>query len=256
MDTPAVSNAADQGRSGLSQADPLGDWSMAPKRTTEHQVAEFLREKIIAGLIARGQKLKQAELAKSLGVSITPVREALRLLEAQGYVQVSAHRGAVVAPFLIEHAEEHYKLRLLLEPRLAFHAAERLTPADLTILRQFNQEMADAGPDAPHRLLRENNFRFHFRLYERADQPQTLDFVRILWAKYPFDLLTLLPGRPSRVSEEHEEILQALEAGDAKRAMNAMAAHIRTGWREFDAMYPAPDAKKNASSARRGDSLP
>jgi hypothetical protein len=53
-----------------------------------------------------GQKLKQAEIAKMLGVSITPVREALRLLEAQGYVAVTAHRGAVVAPFIIEGAVE------------------------------------------------------------------------------------------------------------------------------------------------------
>ncbi len=240
MDTPLAPRGAGQQTPAKPAADPLGDWSLAPKRTAEHQVAEFLREKIIAGLIARGQKLKQAELAKSLGVSITPVREALRLLEAQGYVQVSAHRGAVVAPFLIEHVEEHYRLRLLLEPQLAFHASTRLQPADLAMLKQLNDEMAAAGPNAPHRLLRENNFRFHFRLYERAEQPQTLDFVRILWAKYPFDLLTIIPGRPTNVSDEHADILEALDARDPKRAMSAMAAHIKAGWLAFDAMYPSP----------------
>ncbi|HET7714456.1 MAG TPA: GntR family transcriptional regulator, partial [Bauldia sp.] len=81
-------------------ADESGDWVLRSKVTVEHQIAEVLREKIIVGSIARGQKLKQAEIATMLGVSITPVREALRLLEAQGYVAVTAHRGAVVAPFI------------------------------------------------------------------------------------------------------------------------------------------------------------
>ena len=95
-------------------ADSGTEWALRSKVTVEHQIAEVLREKIIVGEIARGQKLKQAEIAKMLGVSITPVREALRLLEAQGYVAVSAHRGAVVAPFLIEGAEELYELRMIL----------------------------------------------------------------------------------------------------------------------------------------------
>ncbi len=71
------------------------DWRLRSKETVEHQIAEILREKIIVGVIARGQKLKQAEIARLLGVSITPVREALQLLEAQGYVAVRAHRGAI-----------------------------------------------------------------------------------------------------------------------------------------------------------------
>lgn len=225
-----------------SFAEMAADWSAAPKRTAEHHVAEFLREKIIAGLIVRGQKLKQAELAASLGVSITPVREALRLLEAQGYVQVSAHRGAVVAPFLIEHVEEHYSLRMMLEPQLAFYAAPRLDASDIAMLMEINDEMAAADPSTPHRVLRKNNFRFHFRLYERARQPQTLDFVHILWAKYPFDLLTLIPDRPRSVFDEHGDILKALKSGDAKMAKSAMAAHIKAGWQAFVAMYPSPSS--------------
>ena len=101
---------------GRSHTDESGlDWNLRSKETVEHQIAEILREKIIVGVIARGQKLKQAEIARLLGVSITPVREALRLLEAQGYVAVRAHRGAIVAPFVVEGAEELYELRQVLE---------------------------------------------------------------------------------------------------------------------------------------------
>ena len=185
---------------------------LGSKTAVEHQVAEILREKIIVGVIARGQKLKQAEIAAMLGVSITPVREALRLLEAQGYVSVSAHRGAVVAPFLIEDAEELYQLRLMLETRLTMAAAGRLDAAGLDALKALNHDFLVAVGSGSAAALREKNFRFHFRLYEYADQPQTIDFVRVLWAKYPLDLLTHVPGRPPRVFKEHAQFLAALAA--------------------------------------------
>jgi DNA-binding GntR family transcriptional regulator len=166
-------------------ADDSGDWVLRSKTTVEHQIAEVLREKIIVGSIARGQQLKQAEIAKMLGVSITPVREALRLLEAQGYVVVRAHRGAVVSPFIIEGAEELYQLRLALETRLAREAAERMTPTDLNVLKALNHDLLAAVRSHTRSSLQEKNFRFHFRFYERANRPQTIDFVRVLWAKYP-----------------------------------------------------------------------
>src|ERR1700727_1287274 len=130
---------------GRSHTDESGlDWNLRSKETVEHQIAEILREKIIVGVIARGQKLKQAEIARLLGVSITPVREALRLLEAQGYVAVRAHRGAIVAPFVVEGAEQMYALRQLLESRLTLEAARRMTPADLDDLKALNHDFLHA----------------------------------------------------------------------------------------------------------------
>ena len=117
-----------------------GAWELRSRATVERQIAEVLREKIIGGVIARGQKLKQAEIARLLGVSITPVREALRLLEAQGYVAVKAHRGAVVAPFMVEGAEELYELRQVLESRLTREAAQRMTSSDLNALKALNHD--------------------------------------------------------------------------------------------------------------------
>ena len=68
-------------------------------RTKEEQVADFLREQIISGAYPRGSRLKQAEIAERLHLSITPVREALKLLEAEGYVSGDSYRGARVVPF-------------------------------------------------------------------------------------------------------------------------------------------------------------
>ena len=214
-----------------------GEWGLPSKSTVEHQIAEVLREKIIVGEIARGRKLKQAEIARLLGVSITPVREALRLLEAQGYVAVRAHRGAVVAPFIVEGAEELYQLRQLLEARLTLEAARRMTPLDLNALKALNHDFLVALKSESRPSVQEKNFRFHFRLYSLAGQSQTMDFVRMLWAKYPLEMLTKMPGRQARVFEEHAAILDALERADPDRAVAAMQTHIKAGWDEFCANY-------------------
>jgi DNA-binding GntR family transcriptional regulator len=224
-------------------ADSGGTWALKARVTTEHQIAEVLREKIIVGVLARGQKLKQAEIARMLDVSITPVREALRLLEAQGYVAVSAHRGAVVAPFQIEGAAELYQLRQLLETRLTLEATRRMTADDLDGLKAINHDLLAAARAGDRAACREKNFRFHFRFYELAGQPQTLDFVRMLWARYPLDMLSQVPGRQPRVFDEHVALLAELERGDPDAAAAAMAAHIDSGWQEFLANYTSPQPR-------------
>src|SRR5690606_10482202 len=75
------------------------------------------------------------------------------------------------------------------------------------------------------------NYRFHRKLYDIAEQPQTLHFVQILWARYPFDLINSAEGRGQDAIEEHEEILQAFAAGDASSAIMAMRKHIESGWK-------------------------
>jgi DNA-binding GntR family transcriptional regulator len=208
-------------------------------RTKEGQVAEFLRERIISGNLVRGQKLKQAELAKMLNLSITPVREALKLLEAEGYVTGSSHRGAVVAQLHVDQVDELYELRCLLESRLTREAAKRVTPEALAALNKINKEMLTALNKSDLAGVRSANFRFHFHFYALAEQPQTLHFVRILWAKYPFDLLAVMPNRQGEVIKEHQAFLDALAAGDTKAAIRTMQAHFESGQRGFKKQYGA-----------------
>jgi DNA-binding GntR family transcriptional regulator len=218
----------------------LSDWASPFKQTKESQVADFLRERIICGFFARGQKLKQAEIAAMLDISITPVREALKMLEAQGFTVSTSHKGAVVAPFQIERTQELLQLRRLLEGRLV-SGALRQGGIDLPALEAINRQLAAAAAADDHDEARRCNYRFHFSLYESAHQPQTLEFVRALWAKFPFDLLTAMPGRQSRVQQEHADFLAAVARGDVRAAARAMDAHIRRGWVEFRATYPMLD---------------
>jgi DNA-binding GntR family transcriptional regulator len=202
-------------------------------RTKEEQVADFLREGIIAGRFPRGARLKQQEIATLLSTSITPVREALKLLEAEGYVTGDNYRGATVAPFDIEASSEVLALRILLETQLVKGAAEKATSADIADLRDLARAFATAFDAGDNEAARAANYRFHHRMFEIAAMPQTLHFVQILWARYPFDLINRLKGRVSRASAEHDDVLAALIAGDSAAAMLATRQHIEAGWNEL-----------------------
>ena len=209
-------------------------------RTKEEQVADFLREGIIAGRFARGARLKQQEIANLLNTSITPVREALKLLAAEGYVIGDSYRGATVAPFDIEASSETLDLRVLLETRLVRGAVERATGKDIAELRELAVAFADAFAAGDNEAARGANYRFHHRLFEIAGMAQTLHFVQILWARYPFDLINRLAGRVSRAADEHDSMIEALIAGDAAAAMLATRQHIEAGWFELRDALAAP----------------
>lgn len=199
-------------------------------RTKEEQVADYLRERIISGVYPRGSRLKQAEIAEQLHLSITPVREALKLLEAEGYVSGDSYRGARVVPFDASASAEILQLRLVLEAQLVRGAVEKVTAKDITALHELADEFAKAFESGDRATARGINYRFHRRLYDIAEMPQTLHFVQILWARYPFDLINAVEGRGKDAVGEHDEILRALTTGDASTAMLAMRKHIESGW--------------------------
>ncbi len=204
-------------------------------KTKEEYVAEFLREGILSGQFSRGTRLKQADIAEELKLSITPVREAFRILEAEGYVINETHRGVIVAPFDAAATREINDLRTLLEGRLVLAAMERMTPENYAELGRLQREFEDAEARKDREAVRALNYRFHRQLYALAGLPQTLHFVQVLWAKYPFDLINLIGGRMGRAAAEHRRLLKALNAGDRKAVVSELREHIYAGWRELQA---------------------
>jgi DNA-binding GntR family transcriptional regulator len=199
-------------------------------KTKQDQVADIIRERIISGAYPRGTKLKQSDIAQELGVSITPVREALHMLGAEGFVEGASHKGLIVPPVRLERSLEIFELRVMLERDLTARALQRLDRMTLAALRE-SQALIAALADSGTRLAsRTENYRFHFRLYELANRPQTLQFVRVLWAKYPF-ITQERGGRRGKNIEEHERFLRLVEAGEMDAAVDAMVAHIEGGWR-------------------------
>jgi DNA-binding GntR family transcriptional regulator len=222
-------------------------------RTKEEQVADFLREGIIAGRFPRGSRLKQLEIAKLLQTSITPVREALKLLAAEGYVVGDSYRGATVAPFDITASNEMLNLRILLETQLVRAAVEQATAADIEDLRAMAIEFERAVAARENETARAANYRFHRRIFEIPNLPQTLHFVQVLWARYPFDLINKIKGRVSRAAEEHDELLKAFIARDSAAAMLATRQHIESGWVELLNAVKSQTAEASAGAAADPD---
>lgn len=205
-------------------------------RTKQDQVAEIIRERIISGQYARGAKLKQQDLAEELGVSITPIREALHILVAEGFIESISHRGLMVPNVEIEKAKEILDLRIMLETDLTRRAVANLDRETLTAMRAGQKLIASLAVKGARLQSRTENYRFHFRLYERANRPQSLHFARILWAKYPF-ITQELGGRRLKHIDEHDVFLRFAAAGDVAAAVEAMAVHIQSGWNDLMASY-------------------
>lgn len=199
-------------------------------RTKEEQVADYLRERIISGVYPRGSRLKQAEIAEELQLSITPVREALKLLAAEGYVSGDSYRGARILPFDESASAEILNLRLLLEAQLVRRTAELITAEDVSELNALASEFEQAFAAGDRATARGVNYRFHRRMYDIAKLPKTQHFVQILWAAYPFDIINSAQNRGDDAVREHREIMDALTTGDASAAMLAMRKHIESGW--------------------------
>lgn len=202
-------------------------------RTKEEQVADFLREGIISGQFPRGTRLKQVDIAEKLKTSITPVREALKLLAAEGYLTGSSYKGATVVPFDVSQSTEILTLRMLLEAQLVRSAVEKLQTSDIDKLRALAAEFEAAAKSQDSSAARAINYRFHRRIYDIAGMPQTLHFVQILWARYPFDLINRIGGRAERAAAEHAELLEQMIAGDVAGAMLTTRRHIESGWAEL-----------------------
>ncbi|MFM0077053.1 GntR family transcriptional regulator [Paraburkholderia sediminicola] len=199
------------------------------------QVAEKIREQILAGEYARGEKLKQVDIAEQLGVSVTPVREALKVLEMEGYIVSQPHRGLCVPELDFNQAAEIFSLRLLLESELTREALRKLTPEGMKELKAAQAELVRLMKGKNIFALRAGNVRFHFKLYEMAQRPQTLQFVRVLWAKYPFNYQEQQTLGLKQIKSEHDEFLTHAEAGDIDSAVATMCDHIKHGWERAQA---------------------
>lgn len=147
------------------------------RQTTHEHVRERLRQAILSGQLPSGTRLVQADIARELGVSITPVREALRDLANEQIIRLDAHRGGIVHELTDRELDEILDLRLLLEVEAMRRAAVLITPAQLERARAFHEEMQATDQTAEWVML---NRRFHITLYEAAERPRLLGIVRNL----------------------------------------------------------------------------
>lgn len=192
-------------------------------------VERLLIREIASGEIAPGEPLRQLELADRLGISATPVREALRRLEVQGLVVRQPHRGVRVAEVEPEEMAELYIIRASLEGLAVEHAVPHLTPKDIRALEHIHERLEAGRAKGALKSLRKLNYDFHTRLYRLSELPRLTRIIDSLWPLFPWDSIWAVPGRADSSAMEHQEILNALKEGDAVAAGAAMRRHIESG---------------------------
>lgn len=196
--------------------------------TKRDQIVDDLRRRILAGTLSRGARLPQNDLAREFGASITPVREALRQLEAEGLVVAEAHRGVRVAGVDVDQVTATYVVRRLAETYAMRRATLRLSRRDLARARDLIER--DAAPGGDPAVARDRNREFHFLLYERSGMPGLTDRIASMWQAFPWDLMLDSASRSVASHQEHLEMLDALGTGDPEAVAAATERHLRNGF--------------------------
>jgi DNA-binding GntR family transcriptional regulator len=211
-----------------------------------------LKAAIRDGRFTPGQRMREAELAGWLGISRTPVRDALKQLESDGLVVAAPRRGLIVAELDQQQVSEIYGLRDVLEGLSARLAAGHASSAEVAALRELVGKQA-ATPDADVGGLARLNRQFHQVIYRSARNRYLLDVLESLDSA-----LALLPGttysaagRPTSALAEHRAIVDAIDARDAAAAEAAARAHIRAAEAIRLLMLAGPAQAATDTSLRR-----
>lgn len=197
-------------------------------RTLREQVADHLREEILSNRLAPGVELGEVALARSLGISRGPLREALGQLAAEGLVTIVPRRGAVVKRFTRQEFIDAYEVREALESLAIKLAVPRLTDEDKRELHEMCTQMEHAAADGDTDRFFEINRRFHAALV-RASGNQRLQEVHGQLTAQMAGLMKQslhLRGGTEQSAAEHRRILEAVDAGDPQLAARLLEEHI------------------------------
>ncbi len=198
-------------------------------RTMAEYALEQLREAIILGELPAGTPLRLDELARSLGMSISPIREAVRQLEALGLAKHVPHQGAKVLDFDVDELRDLFQVRLALESLAVRRAAERFTDADADAARKHLERFDEMRGAGDVRETMRAHTDFHFTLYEASQTPWLVSLIRPAWDRSERFRPALLAsaGEPQDLHRAFDErLLTACSVHDPQAAAQALYEHL------------------------------
>jgi len=217
-------------------------WPLPAARTLADQVYQAVRARIMAGALAPGTFLREKDL-EAMGVSRTPIRDALGRLASEGFLERLPHRGFRVPEESLASLLELYPIVAALELLAGRLALERFTPDDVTGLRAINARLAEARDRGDVRGMLELNTEFHRLISERGGNRRLALLLDDLRSQLTRLELWYYSGRErtQRSIQEHEEIIAAIERGDRARALELLERNMSLTWRSLVAPAdPAP----------------
>ncbi|HYM68123.1 MAG TPA: GntR family transcriptional regulator [bacterium] len=217
-----------------------------PARRLGDLVYESLVEAIASGRVPDGSKLYEDEIARQMGVSKTPVREALRHLAKDGLVEADLHRTPMVRALTRQDIDEIYRVREYLEPLVVRLVTERPGGPQFAELLALQEGMEARFSDSNSVDLSgsvQYNQAFHRALVAASGSERLRAIMEPLWAQFlRLSFLShrtyRLPGKQARAISEHRGVLEAIRAGDAPRGEQLMREHIRRGHGDLVSSLP------------------
>jgi DNA-binding GntR family transcriptional regulator len=203
------------------------DFAARPQLSED--VARFVRKRIFDGTYTAGRYVRLDQLAAELGISVTPVREALFALRAEGLIAQQPRRGFVVLPVTGRDVADVANVQAHVGGELAARAAINITDEQLRELKdiQAQLEMAYAGDDDEQTVRL--NHEFHRAINVAADSPKLAQLMSQITRYAPESVFPAIGGWPSQSIKDHRRVLSALEKHDDKLARAAMSDHLAAG---------------------------
>lgn len=188
-----------------------------------------IRTAIELGHLSPGQRIRVGDLVDLLGMSPTPIREALRLLQADGLIVYEAHHGMVVRPYPSDQLEDINLMRRLLEPEAARLATENATLQQVRQMAKLNDRFV-AAAEAGNASAGSLNLEWHRAVYAAAGSPLLVEAINRLWGLMP-RLTMWAQSRAKPSIKEHSAVMKAIESGNSEKAAEAMRAHLDSAFK-------------------------
>jgi DNA-binding GntR family transcriptional regulator len=191
-------------------------------QTLREKILETIRDAILKGSLKPGERVSEPELAERFGISRTPIREAFRQLESEGYLVVIPRRGAVVASLSERDVEEFYSIKSILEGYAARMAAERMAPREIERLEAINEKLAQIADAGDIKSFFRVHNEFHELFIKASGNDKLGELINQLVLKFNRLRLASLaqPGRMAISVQEHRKIIEAFRKHDGELADN------------------------------------
>ena len=202
--------------------------SISDHQPLPDKIANYIRETIIVGKLKPGEKISEAKLAEELRISRTPIREAIRMLESEGFVSIIPRRGTVVSDFTFEDLYEYFQIKACLEAFSAFLAEPHMTERDINRLRRLNEEekTAIAGHDFVKFMRIHDDFHQTFLDKSGNEKLKKLNGRMMVHIKRLQNFFLQQPELFFHCAETHAEIIDAFHRHDGLRVRQLVEENI------------------------------
>lgn len=223
----------------MTQLESSPAFNKLDRNSLVQQIADKLIAAIVTGQIAPGDKLSESVIAKQLGVSRAPVREAARLLESKGLITYEPNRGFFVRHITADALDQVFELRILIETAAIERFVDRDPTPYLADLKQQYRKMLDESEIEDTQAHIQGDLEFHRIILTHCGNDRFLQVFDQLAQEIELSVMLIgqLYADPNWMAKSHEPLLEAIEQRDAKRARSAMAYHLEEARAEVVAQF-------------------